>query len=57
MGPWTYFVLPKLYKEILARPFKSAVEYQRVVETREWFERLVPRGQDGLYSWQRDEDD
>lgn len=54
MGPFTSLVLPMLYKEIHARPFESDVEYRRIVETREWFERLVPRGEDGLYSWKRE---
>ncbi|CRG89677.1 hypothetical protein PISL3812_06716 [Talaromyces islandicus] len=57
MAPYTSLVLPILYTEIHARPFESRVEYQRVAETRGWFEGLVPRGKDGLYSWQRDEDD
>jgi hypothetical protein len=49
MGPYTSLLLPILYEEIYGRPFVPEVEYKRVVETREWFERLVPR----LYSWER----
>lgn len=53
MGPYISVVLPRLYTEIYGHPFSPKVEYQRIVDTRNWFKRLVPPGKDGLYSWQR----
>jgi hypothetical protein len=57
MGPYTSLVLPRLFEEINNRPFDSVAEYQHITDSRGWFRNLVPPGEDGLYSWQRGNED
>jgi hypothetical protein len=57
MGPYISLVLPRLFEEINNRSFDSVAEYQRIADSREWFRYLVPSGEDGLYSWQRGNED
>jgi hypothetical protein len=55
LGPYIFVVLPELFEKVHGRPYDRKVEFQRIAETRDRFKKLVKPGEDGLYSWERDE--
>lgn len=57
LGPYIALTLPSLFKQIKKRPFDEALEYQRIADTREWFKKLIPPGENGLYSWHDSEEE
>lgn len=56
LGPYAPLVIPVLYEDMLGREFDSKAEYGRISKTRGWFKRLIKPGDDGLYSWEREEE-
>ncbi|KAM5443291.1 hypothetical protein MferCBS31731_001612 [Microsporum ferrugineum] len=52
LGPYTSIVLPELFKALDGRLVDLDVERQEIVNTLDWFKRLVPPGPNGLYTWQ-----
>lgn len=57
LGPYLTLMLPVLCKRLHGRRYNHEVECRRIAETRVWYKKLVKSGADGLYSWEREEED
>lgn len=55
MGPYIFVALPVLFEEIHYHYYDAHAEFRRIAETRSWFKKLVRPGDDGLYTWEREE--